>query len=51
MILCICKAVSDTVIKDLVNQGLSQKEIIEKTGICKECKICVPAFKKLYEDK
>lgn len=47
MIICVCKNVSDKVIKQMLKNGTPMKQIIKETGVCSECCKCAKSLKEL----
>lgn len=45
MIICLCKNVSESKIKELHEQGKSKREIKKETGVAQQCGVCNCHFK------
>ncbi|MSS76550.1 MAG: (2Fe-2S)-binding protein [Methyloglobulus sp.] len=51
MYVCVCKAVTDTQIKQAINEGLSsQRELFKCLGVGGSCGKCNPDVKELLND-
>ena len=48
MYACVCKAVKDKEIKQLISEGCSLKNIINKTGAGTDCGACMEYLKDTY---
>lgn len=51
MIICVCKNISDSKIKELLESGLSMKKIKELTKVGTQCKICCKELKKIKKER
>ena len=51
MYVCVCKAVTDTQIKQAINQGLrSKRELVKCLGVGGDCGKCSPHVRELLDN-
>ncbi len=49
MIVCLCKNISSKNISNMVQKGMSKREIVETTNIGKQCGSCKSCFNCLFK--
>jgi bacterioferritin-associated ferredoxin len=51
MIICICKNLSDTVLREFIRKGCSTLEELQfETGVCTQCETCLSTTENLIEE-